>query len=65
MQIDSKSIRGSSFQFGTLTEEMIRDRLVIGILGKGTQARSIREKDLSLDKTFDMWKSSEITITNS
>lgn len=65
MQIDSKSIRGSSFQFGTLTEEMIRDRLVIGILDKGTQARSIREKDLSLDKTFDMWKSSEITITNS
>lgn len=65
MQIDSKSIRGSSCQFGTLTEEMIRDRLVIGILDKGTQARSIREKDLSLDKTFDMWKSSEITITNS
>ena len=51
----------SSCQFGTLTEEMIRDRLVIGIQDTGTKARLLREKDLSLDKALDMCKSREIT----
>ena len=51
----------SSCQFGALTEEMIRDRLVIGIQDKSTKARLLREKDLSLDKALDMCKSSEIT----
>ena len=51
----------SSCQFGTITEEMIRDRLVIGIHDTGKKARMLREKDLSLDKAVDMCKSSEIT----
>ena len=51
----------SSCQFEALTEEMIRDRLVIGIQDKSTKARLLREKDLSLDKALDMCKSSEIT----
>ena len=51
----------SSCQFGTLTEEMIRDRLVIGIHDTGTKARLLREKDLSLDKAFDVCKLGEIT----
>ena len=45
----------SSCQFGTLTEEMIRDRLVIGIRDTSTKAGLLREKDLSrLDKALDM-----------
>ena len=40
---------------------MIRDRLVIGIQDNDTKARLLREKDLSLDKAFDMCKSIEIT----
>lgn len=51
----------SSCQFGTLTDEMIRDKLVIGIQDKSTKARLLREKDLSLDKALDMCKSSEVT----
>ena len=51
----------SSCQFGKLTQEMIRDRLVIGIQDTGTKARLLRKKDLSLDKALDMSKSSEIT----
>ena len=51
----------SSCQFGALTEEMTRDRLVIGIQDKSTKARLLREKDFSLDKALDMCKSSEIT----
>ena len=49
----------SSCQFGALTEEMIRNRLVIGIQDKSTKARLLREKDLSLDKALDMCKSIE------
>ena len=51
----------SSCQFEALTEEMIHNRLVIGIQDKSTRARLLREKDLSLDKALDMCKSSEIT----
>ena len=51
----------SSCQFGALTEEMIRNRLVFSIQDKSTKARLLREKDLSLDKALDMCKSSEIT----
>ena len=50
----------SSCQFRTLTEEMIRDRLLIGIQDTGTNARLLWEEDLSLDKALDMFKSSEI-----
>lgn len=40
---------------------MIRYRLVIGILDKGTNAKLLREKDVSLDKVPDTaTKSSEI-----
>ena len=46
----------SSCQFGTPTDEMIRDRLVIGIQDKSTKARLLREKDLSLDKGLNMCK---------
>ena len=40
---------------------MIRDRLVIGIQDNDTKARLLREKDLSLNKAFDVCKSMEIT----
>jgi len=51
----------SSCQFGTLADEMICNRLVIGIKGKSTKARLLREKDLCLDKAHGMCKSSEVT----
>jgi len=51
----------SSCQFGTLTDEMIHDSLVIGIQDKGTKVRLLREKDLSLDRALDMCKLSEVT----
>lgn len=43
-----------------MPEETI-DKLVIGIQDKSTEARLLREKDLSLDKALDMCKSGEIT----
>ena len=44
----------SSCQFRTLTDEMMSDKLVIGIQDKSTKARLLKEKDLSLDKALDM-----------
>jgi len=44
----------SSCQFRTLTDEMMRNKLVIGIQDKSAKARLLREKDLSLDKALDM-----------
>ena len=40
---------------------MIRDRLVICIQDNDAKARLLREKDLSLNKAFDVCKSTEIT----
>jgi len=50
-----------SFLSATLTDKMIRNKLVLGIQDKSTKARLLREKDLSLDKALDMCKSSEVT----
>ena len=43
-----------------MPEETV-DKLVIGIQDKSTEARLLREKDLSLDKALDMCKSGEVT----
>ena len=40
---------------------MIRDRLVICIQDNDAKARLLREKDLSLNKAFDVCKSIEVT----
>ena len=51
----------SSCKFETLTDELIRDKLVIGILDRGTKGKLLREKSLTLDKAIDIARSNEIT----
>ena len=51
----------SSCNFGTLTDELIRDRLVISIKDKDLKGRLLRQKDLSLQKAIELSKSSEVT----
>ena len=51
----------SSCEFGTLTDELIRDKLVIGINDGGTKGKLLREKSLTLDKAVDIARSNEIT----
>ena len=51
----------SSCNFGTLTDELIRDKLVIGILDRGTKGKLLREKFLTLDKAIDIARSNEVT----
>lgn len=51
----------SSCEFGTLTDELIRDKLVIGLNDRGTKGKLLREKSLTLDKAIDIARSKEIT----
>ena len=51
----------SSCKLGTLTDELIRDKLVIGILNRGTKGKLLQEKSLTLDKAIDIAHSNEIT----
>ena len=51
----------ASCAYGALKEELIRDRIVIGIADNALRERLLREKDLTLDKAILMCRSSEIT----
>ena len=46
--------------FGSLTDEMIRDRIVIGVKDMGLKGRLLREHGLSLVKAIDLSKASEM-----
>ena len=47
-------------EFGTLTDELIRDRLVLGLREESTKLRLLKEQTLSLDNAINMCRSSEI-----
>ena len=51
----------SSCDFGTLTDELIRDRLVIGVRDRDLKGRILRQKGLSLQKALEISKSNEVT----
>ena len=50
----------STCQFGTLTEELIRDRLVLGLREHSTKLRLLKEDNLDLNKALNICRSSEI-----
>ena len=52
--------KASTCQFGSLIEEMIRDRLVIGINDHSTKLRLLKEENLDLNKALVMCRSNEI-----
>ena len=47
--------------FGTLHDEMLRDRLVLGCRDKGARARLFRERDCNLKKALETLQISETT----
>ena len=47
--------------FGALIDELIRDRLVIGVRNRDLKGRLLRQKGLSLQKALEMSKSNEVT----
>lgn len=44
----------STCQFGTLTEELIRDHLVIGLQDHATKLRLLREENLHMNKALNI-----------
>ena len=50
----------STCQFGTLTEKLIRDRLVIGLQDHSTKLRLLKEESLDLNKALNICRSSKI-----
>ena len=51
----------SSCEFGLLNDELIRVRLVIGLIDMGTKRKLPRDKTLTLDKALDIARSDEIS----
>lgn len=50
-------------EFGTLTDELIRDRLVLGIQEESTKLRLLKEDKLDLNKALNICRSSEIATS--
>ena len=48
-------------EYGNLLDEMIRDRIVIGVKDSAVRARLLREKNLSLEKCIDTCRAAEMT----
>ena len=49
--------------FGTLEEELIRDRIVCGVSSEKIKERLLRERDLTLDKAIDLCRAEEQSKT--
>ena len=52
--------QASSRKFGTLKDEMIRGRIVIGLQDRNTKLRLLKEEDLDLNKTVNICRASKI-----
>ena len=49
----------SSCRYGALTDEMIRDRIVIAVRDKATKLRLLKEEELDLNKALSVCRSNE------
>ena len=52
--------KAATYNYGELKEELIRDRLVLGIEDEGTRRRLLREKDLTLASAVDICRAAEL-----
>jgi hypothetical protein len=46
-------------EYGTMADEMIKDRIVVGVQSDIVRGRLLREKDLNQSKTIDIGKAAE------
>ena len=51
----------SPCQFGTFTEEIISDKIMLGVSDQSTKLRPLKKEDVTLNKTVNICRSSEIT----
>ena len=52
-------IQAKNCEFGALCDELIRDRIVVGIRDDAVRSRLLRETELDLQKTVDICRASE------
>ena len=55
--------KAKTCEFGTLTDSLIRDRIVEGVLDDSIRSRLLRETSLTLQKALDICRSSEAAST--
>ena len=55
--------KAKSCEFGTLTDSLIRDRIVCGILSDQTRSRLLKEANLTLQGAIDICRADETTST--
>ena len=53
--------KASHCEFGSQSNDMIRDKVVFGIQNQGVKERLLREADLTLEKALDICRTSETT----
>ena len=53
--------KAASCEYGQLREELIRDRLVLGVSDEGVHRRLLREKGLTLASAIDICRAAEMT----
>jgi hypothetical protein len=46
-------------EYGTMADDMIKDRIVVGVQSDIVRGRLLREKDLNLSKAIDIGKAAE------
>lgn len=53
--------KAASCEYGQLREDLIRDRLVLGVSDESVRRRLLREKDLTLASAIDICRAAEMT----
>ena len=54
-------LQANNCEFGALRDELIRDRLVVGIRSDSVRSRLLREAELTLHKAIDICRAAEVT----
>ena len=54
-------LQANNCEFGSLRDELIRDRLVVGIRSDSVRSRLLREAELTLQKAIDICRAAEVT----
>ena len=53
--------KAAQCEFGTLTDSLIRDRIVCGVLSDRTRSRLLKDSALTLDGAIDICRADEAT----
>ena len=61
LYVTNLRLKARTCEFGPLTDELIRDKIMCGIKSDQVRGRLLREPDLSLQKAIDICRASEVS----